>query len=238
MKSGSRHEDGVLLSPSGIGMTSYRPEHMRAYKFLEADGSSIWSGTPWPLPSSGGPGPWVESDRVDPCRAGIHACRADALAYWLRDTLWEIELDGEIVEARHKVAARRGRLVRPIDDYPVAMRELNVVCAWRARDHAAGPLRAAGEDELADRFERCTTMDQLDALGADVTDRLDPETRAAKAAMLAVDTATFALSGPPPEPPFIAACAAGYAADDFDAAYSRERRFQSDWLGERLGLGS
>ena len=45
----------------------------------------------------------------------------------------------QIVEARHKVAARRGRLVRPIDDYPVAMRELNVVCAWRARDHAAGP---------------------------------------------------------------------------------------------------
>jgi hypothetical protein len=69
-----------------------------------------------------------------------------------------------------------------------------------------------------------------------VAERLDQQTRAAKAAMLAVDTATFALSGPPPEPPFIAACAAGYAADDFDAAYAGERRFQSEWLARRLGL--
>ena len=81
-------------------------------------------------------------------------------------------------------------------------------------------------------------MEQLDAIGTDVADRLDQDTRAAKAAMLAVDAATFALSGPPQKPPFIGAYAAGYAADDFDAAYARERRFQSDWLGERLGRGS
>jgi hypothetical protein len=209
---------------------------MRAYKFLEADGSSIWSGTRWPQPTSDRAGAWLESERVQPCRSGIHGCRPAELAYWLRDTLWEIELDGEFVEARHKVAARRGRLVRLIDDYPVAVRELGVVCAWRARDHATGPLRAAGEEQLAERFERCRTMDELDALGTAVAERLDQQTRAAKAAMLAVDTATFALSGPPPEPPFIAACAAGYAADDFDAAYAGERRFQSEWLARRLGL--
>ena len=38
--------------------------------------------------------------------------------------MWEIELDGDIVEARHKVVARRGRLVRRIDEYAAAVRAL------------------------------------------------------------------------------------------------------------------
>jgi hypothetical protein len=209
---------------------------MRAYKFLEADGTSIWTGTPWPQPTGSEPGSWIESEVVQPCRAGVHGCAPETLAYWLRETLYEIELDGDIVEARHKFAARRGRLVRLIDDYPAAVVELNAVCAWRAREHAVVTLREAGELELAEQFAGCNTVDELEALGATVEARLDPVSRAAKAAMLAVDAAKFTRVGPPPEAPFIAACAAGYAADAFDAAYAAERRFQSTWLAERLGL--
>src|SRR2546421_8320995 len=109
---------------------------MRAYKFLERDGTTIWTGTLWPLPSGDGPGAWIESHDVRACREGVHGCPADALAYWLRDALYEIELDGAIVPARHKVAAQRGRLIREIEEYPTAVRELNAVCTWRARDHA------------------------------------------------------------------------------------------------------
>ena len=39
------------------------------------------------------------------------------LSWWLAAQLWEIELDGDVVEARHKVVARRGRLIRRLDEY-------------------------------------------------------------------------------------------------------------------------
>ena len=66
---------------------------MRAFKFLTADGSGVFSGFAWPLPD-GAPGAWVESE-VDPCRSGIHACRPSDLPYWLADAgpvlrLWKL----------------------------------------------------------------------------------------------------------------------------------------------------
>jgi hypothetical protein len=210
---------------------------MRAYKFLERDGTTIWTGTPWPLPSGDGPGAWMHGAEVRPCREGVHGCSADALAYWLRETMYEIELDGDIVQSRHKVAARRGRLVREIDEYPAAVRELSAVCTWRAREHAVAALRAAGEADLAEQFEHAGEIGTLEALGAVVVERLDADTHAAKAAMLAVDAAKFTLIEHAQEVPFIAACAAGHASDDFDAGYADERRFQSEWLAHRLGLG-
>jgi hypothetical protein len=65
---------------------------VRTYKFLTADRLGVFSRFAWPLPN-GGPGAWVESE-VEPCRAGIHACRVDDLPYWLAPALYEIELDG------------------------------------------------------------------------------------------------------------------------------------------------
>jgi hypothetical protein len=60
---------------------------------------------------------WVEAEAVEPCRSGVHACRPRDLPYWLTDELWEIELDGEVVEQERKLIARRGRLVRRIPDW-------------------------------------------------------------------------------------------------------------------------
>ena len=59
------------------------------------------------LPDGDGPGPWLETAAARPCREGIHACRPQDLAYWLHHELWEIELDGDIVEAGRKVVAAR-----------------------------------------------------------------------------------------------------------------------------------
>src|SRR4051794_3272470 len=137
---------------------------VRAYKFLEADGSSIFANFRWPQPSSGRPGAWVERD-VRPCHTGIHACRLPELGYWMRETLWEIELDGDIVESRRKVVASRGRLVRVIDEYPVAARELCAVSAWRTRDRAVTALALEGYSSLADRLAACETLDAVVAFG-------------------------------------------------------------------------
>jgi hypothetical protein len=109
---------------------------VKAYKFLTDDGRGVFSGIAWPLPN-GSPGAWVEAE-VDLCRSGIHACRTDDLSYWLAPALYEIELDGEIVEAGMKVIAPRGRLVRHIDAWDDETREeYSQMCIARAAELAA-----------------------------------------------------------------------------------------------------
>lgn len=83
---------------------------MIAYKFLRPDGRSTFTAFAWP-PPDGGPGAWVEAE-IDPCRSGIHACRPGDLPFWAGRVLYEVELDGPVVEDRTKVIATRGRLVR------------------------------------------------------------------------------------------------------------------------------
>ena len=71
-----------------------------------AHSSSVFSGFDWRLPS-GGPGAWVEAP-PDPCRSGIHACRPADLPFCARGALYEIELDGAVVEEHMNVIAPRG----------------------------------------------------------------------------------------------------------------------------------
>jgi hypothetical protein len=106
-----------------------------AYKFLRRDGTSVFTGFRWPLPS-GEPGAWVHG-RVDPCRSGIHACRLADLPFWLGRVLYELELDGEIIEERTKVVAPRARLLRRIDTWDDELRDAYTrMCADRAHELA------------------------------------------------------------------------------------------------------
>jgi hypothetical protein len=108
-----------------------------AYKFLRSDGTGVFTRFRWPLPD-GGPGAWVQAG-VDPCRSGIHACRRADLPLWAGRTLYEIELDGEILEDRMKVVASRGRLLRRVEAWDDAFRdEYTRMCADRAHELARG----------------------------------------------------------------------------------------------------
>lgn len=108
---------------------------MIAYKFLRADGTSVFTRFTWPLPDDG-PGPWVDAG-VDPCRSGIHACRRADLPLWLGRALYEIELEGEVHEEATKVVAPRGRLLRRIDAWDESTRdEYTRMCADRAHELA------------------------------------------------------------------------------------------------------
>lgn len=110
---------------------------MIAYKFLRTDGSSVFSAFRWPLPSDG-PGAWVDA-RIDPCRSGIHACRAVDLPYWAGRSLYAIELDGEIVEEPTKLVASRGRLLRRLAVWEDGLRDAYTrMCAQRAHELALG----------------------------------------------------------------------------------------------------
>ena len=206
---------------------------MPVYKFLDADGRAPFTGTPWT------PGEWVETATAVPCREGVHGCRAADVAHWFADSLWELELDGEIVDSHHKVVGSRGSLVRRVEGYPAAVRELAEIGAWRSRDRAVEALRGDREGALADRFTRAATLDELAALGNEV----DDATWSGTAAGLAADAAHFAIHGDHAQSPFVAACSAGHvaaaAAGDqpaYDAGYASERRFQAEWIAARLGL--
>lgn len=206
---------------------------MRAYKFLDADGLAPFTAVAWTL------GDWVEASGVEPCRAGVHACAPGDLSHWLAASLWEVELDGEIVETRHKVVGSRGRLVRRIDGYATVVHELGEVSAWRCRDRAVAVLETEAGADLVDRFSGASTLDELAALG----EVADESTFAGGAAALAVDAAHFALYGLPAQAPFVAACSAGHVAGGpdgeraaYDQGYATERVFQSAWLSERLTL--
>jgi hypothetical protein len=114
---------------------------MIAYKFLRLDGTAVFSGFPWPLPTNGRAAAWVEAP-IDPCRSGVHACRTSDLPYWAGPVLYEIELDGDIVEQRSKVVAARGRILRQIDEWDERVaEEYTRMCANRARELALGAER-------------------------------------------------------------------------------------------------
>jgi hypothetical protein len=119
-----------------------------AYKFLRQDGSSVFTGFGWPLPN-GGPGSWVEAD-VEPCRSGIHACRPEHLPLWAGQVLYEVELDGEIVDDRTKVIAGRARLTRRIDAWEESVRDRYTrMCADRGHELARGASPALERWEAA-----------------------------------------------------------------------------------------
>lgn len=94
---------------------------MIAYKCLTPQGTGIFTSFRWPLPN-GGPGAWVEAP-ADPCRSGVHACRVRDLPHWAASVLYEIELDGELIEGPTKIVAPRARLVRRVEAWDGGLRD-------------------------------------------------------------------------------------------------------------------
>jgi hypothetical protein len=213
-----------------------------AWKFLDARGSTVFSGYRWTLPSSGRPGPWVAAaGPVDGCRSGVHACRVVDLPWWLSDQLFEIELDGGVFELDRKVVAPRGRLVRRVDAWTEgAAAALAGAAAWRARELAVGVLREAGREAEAEALSGVTALAHLERDGAALADALAGEPAAGIAVGLAADGAHYALVGEPEQAPFVAASAAGHAAKarggDTRTAFAEERRTQALWLADHLDL--
>jgi hypothetical protein len=126
---------------------------VKAYKFLRAGAVGPFTGYRWE------PGRWVEADAAAPslslCRSGVHACRVDDLPFWTNDELWEVELDGEVVAAGHKVVAPRGRIVRRVEAWSsAAAQQLADEAAARARSLADARPRDAMARAYAEDAER------------------------------------------------------------------------------------
>jgi hypothetical protein len=223
----------------------YSRRGMRAFKFLDAQGSTVMTGHQWALPVGDGPGPWLEASATRPCHEGIHACRLDDLAYWIGPELWEIELDGEVVDSQRKVVARRGRLVRCVTAWSGSVaQELGAWSAWRTRDVAVTLLEDVGETGWAVRLRAAESLRDLARAGREAMEALEPTTVAGVAAGYAGDTAALAPTEHLAMGPFAAACAAAHSitrgGDDhaaYSQAFAQERLVQSRWIADALDLG-
>jgi hypothetical protein len=213
---------------------------MTHWKFLEVGGRSPFAGFDW----AGTAGGWVTAEDLRPCRSGIHACRIEDLPHWLAPELWVIELD-DPVPVGHKVQARRGRLGARVDDWDAAAeRALAVSCIARTALHAAAELRAVGlaasADDLDQAASRPSDADALSAAaaaGTDAAQRLGARA-AVELTLYVADVLDYLESCPAATIAYIAARAAGRRTDlglDVDG-YGDERRWQADWLADRLGL--
>lgn len=210
-----------------------------AWKFLDERSTGLFSRFAWPTPdTAASPGAWVVAGDVLPCSAGVHACRIDDLSWWMSAQLWEIELDGRIVDDDRKVVAERGRLTRRIEAWQSIGEELSVWTVWRVRDHVVSMLDALGDARAAE-LQGATTVAEL----AGVADRLGTGLDMPAGVGLAqiVD-----IVGDVPHPILTchdAARAAGHCASAIDrsaatftAAFAAERIEQSRWIARRLAL--
>jgi hypothetical protein len=140
------------------------------------------------------------------CSSGVHACRAPELAHWLHEELWLVELGGSLLEGIDCVVAERGRLVRQIDAWADGGAAR---FATAARDHAAELVATADEEHRP----------LLSVYLGDASWHL-PRGATALAAFCAAMTV-----------------ARLHGKSHFDeAAYRRERVWQSSWIAGDLRL--
>ena len=117
----------------------------RYWKVLNGDGSACRGGSgKWPLPHDGKPGEWIEvKGELVPCQNGLHLCRRQDLLGWLGPAIYEVEYDGERVDAGDKIVVRRARLLRRVETWTERS----------AREFAADCAEAALLGELAEGRE-------------------------------------------------------------------------------------
>jgi hypothetical protein len=165
------------------------------------------------------------------------------LPYWIADDLWEVELDGGVVEAELKIVAARGRLARRVSAWAEGVGDgFAAHCLRRVAHHAAAELAAAGLGAEAARVAEAadaTVPEMVDAAAAAAAASATGKRRVRHAGHLAqyvVDAADW-LSDPAG-----VAYAAAHAANSRTAPedevdpFARERDHQARWLAQALGL--
>ncbi|HVT10236.1 MAG TPA: hypothetical protein VHO67_22405 [Polyangia bacterium] len=184
---------------------------MIAYKFLTRDGRGPITLWPWPRPSAGAEGAWVEAGGpLGLCRHGVHACRVDELVYWIHEDLWRVELNGPFVEGQDCVVAARARLVGRIEAWSGGGAQRFAVAV---RDHAAA--------QIAHHPERPRLQGYVDDASWHV-DNGFPESPALAALCSAMAVAQT-QAGPG-------------SGDPVESAYRRERAWQSAWIAREMRL--
>lgn len=234
---------------------------MTAYKFLSSGAIGLFSRHAWPAPTAGSPGEWVRIEgEIQPCLNGIHACTREQLVEWLDDELWEIELDGAVLEADGELIAPAGRLLRRHERWnDDSAREFVAHCVDSTVELAAESLTRTGRTLEAEALaaSRSRPSAKLEVLQLARTFEDDPTSPVLFMAdlirlerggrpELEANVLTEDAGGPAP-----AALAANLAyvcahitaqlaeqatSGTYDETFALERIRQSAWLAERLDL--
>jgi hypothetical protein len=175
---------------------------------------------------------------------GIYASEPRHLPLWIWEELWEVELDGAVTTRGHKLHAPRGRLVRRVDTWsPHTAQVFAQDCARSASQHAAGPLRAAGQADAAAVFADGRDMRAVRDLTGKLWDELPADVQ--RPVGMASDGARRALAATASADAYVAAqggAVAAYIAAmtalrvGGQGAHDAERGRQADWLADSLEL--
>jgi hypothetical protein len=202
---------------------------LTAYKFVRPGAIGPFSRRVWT------PGEW---------RDGIYASEPRHLPLWIWEELWEVELAGEVTVRGHKLHAPRGRLVRRVEPWaqPTA-RRFAQDCARSAAQHAAEPLRAAGQAEAAAVFADGRDMLAVRDLTRELWSDLPPDVQrpvgmasdGARRALAATDSGdAYVVAQGGAVAAYIAAMTAARVGGQ--SAHDAERSRQAGWLADALAL--
>jgi hypothetical protein len=221
---------------------------MKLYKVLDGNGESCHGGdSTWSLPTQNENGAWHPGDwmpeiegELEPCENGYHVVRFDQLSQWLHTCIFEVEVDGELIEAEDKYVCRKCRLVRELMAWNTeTQRRFSLACARHVECLSKDPRVKKCNDTTERYLNGEATKEEweiayLGARDAIRVARYPHLARVARAAAYAASYAAYAVS---------AAAAASYAANAAadayaiytDAAYADERKWQAETLSEMLG---
>ena len=91
-----------------------KKDTMVVFKALK-DGVSPIQRYPWPLPTDGQPGAWVDTvGKPALCANGVHGYLDRKKAESAGNQVFEMEIEGDIVKDHEKAAGQRGRLIRQL----------------------------------------------------------------------------------------------------------------------------
>jgi hypothetical protein len=200
-----------------------------AWKFLAAGAVGPFTRFRWPV------GEWVEAVRAED-GFGVHACRADDLAFWTAPELWQVELEGPVRVRRTQIEAPRGRLVARVAAWDAKLQaEHGLSCVFQARDVVAGALVELGCAVIAERFAGARTLEEL--VGA--TSAIEPPAGfAGEMFGYARDAAAaFSANHNAAEVSFMASVATA-AARGTPAGFGEEKVRQSRWIAARVGIAT
>jgi hypothetical protein len=226
---------------------------MRLYKILSADGKSCNGGNArWLLPKQNEDGTWTPGEwmpgiggKLVRCKNGYHVVDLQHLPEWLNARIFEVEVDGEIINADDKHVCRKCRLVRELTAWNERTARLFMCdCAEHVlhiyEERCPNDDRPRKAIETARKFANGEATEKAmasarDAAMASARDPADSAVWAARAATWASARASAWAAARDP-----ARAAVGAAADSaawsaaMAAADSAEEAAEREWQEQRL----